>query len=76
MDLWYVLVIVAIVAVALFFLRTRRTGGGSSTLGRGSEDFVRGREDARVSGMSQEDRDWEAASLQRDADRRGPSGPG
>ncbi len=76
MDLWYVLVVVAVVAVALFLFRSRRTGGGPAATGRGSEDFVQGREDARVTGMSQEDRDWEAASLQRDATRRGPSGPG
>ena len=75
MELWYVLVVVAVVAVALFVIRGRRRGGGPVETGRGSEDFIQGREDARASGMSQEDRDWEAASLQREATRREPGPP-
>jgi hypothetical protein len=77
-DLWFVLVVVVVVVLALFYLRTRRKASGSPPVGSGRADgdYVRGREDSRVTGMSAEDRDWEAASLQRDVDRRGPSGPG
>ena len=35
-----------------------------------SRDFTREREDNRQAGLSDEDRDWEQASLQRDRDRR------
>ena len=40
--------------------------------GSPSRDYPREREDARVAGMSEDDRAWEAASRQRDRDRRAP----
>ena len=77
-DLWYVLVVVVVVVLALFYLRTRRKVSAQPPVGSGRTDgdYVRGREDSRVTGMSAEDRDWEAASLQREVDRHRPSGPG
>lgn len=71
MDWWTVLLVAAIAAVALFYLRARRSAAGSpAEPPRAGADHARGREEARTAGMSAEDRDWEAASQRRDAARR------
>ena len=50
-----------------------RGGGGARPAGaRPPRDYPREREDARAAGMSEDDRAWEAASRQRDRDRRAP----
>ena len=77
MEWLYVLAVVVLAAAALLYLRSRGNAPGP-TVGsnRPEGDYVRGREDARMAGMSQENRDWEATSRQRSADRQGPGGPG
>ena len=47
-----------------------RRGGARPAGDRPPRDYPREREDARVAGMSEDDRAWEAASRQRDRDRR------
>ena len=49
-----------------------RRGDARPADGRPPRDYPREREDARTAGMSEEDRAWEAASRQRDRDRRAP----
>lgn len=67
---WYVIVILALVALGLFYLRYRRNRAGirngdrlDSTLP--ARDFTQERETDRVDNMSAEDRTWEADSLAR-----------
>ena len=52
--------------------RGRRGCGDDARSGgdRPPRDFPREREDARAAGMSEDDRAWEAASRQREQDRR------
>ena len=77
MDWLYILVVVVLVVAVLLYLRTRRNAPGPPVgSDRSGGNYVQGREADRVTGMSQEDRDWEAASQQRDVDRRGQAGPG
>ena len=77
MEWWYVIVVAVLVAAVVLYLWSCRTASRPpSNWDRGRGDYAQGREDVRVAGMNQEDRDWEAASRQRDADRRGPGGPG
>ena len=74
-DWWYVIVIVGLAAAALLYLRSRGTRSSGSRDdrqdGAGTDrDFRQEREDARLARMSEEDRAWGDASLQRDRDRR------
>jgi hypothetical protein len=63
---WYALVLVVILAVALVvYARARRAGTPVSQGDDSSRDYREERETNRTSGMSDEDREWEAASLER-----------
>ncbi len=63
---WYALVIVVILAVALVvYARARRAGTPAGQGDDSSRDYRGERETNRTSGMSDEDREWEAASLER-----------
>ncbi len=74
---WYLIVIVALVAGIILFLRARQKSPG-----RGSSDpleptgapsdFRQDREDSRRAHMSDEDRAWETASLGKDQATREP----
>jgi hypothetical protein len=82
----YVLVIVVLAAVGVLYLRSRRSGNGGrigrivdrQDSGQPPRDYAREREADRVSHMSEEDRTWEAASLQknREAQAREQPPPG
>jgi LPXTG-motif cell wall-anchored protein len=68
-DWWYVILVLAVAAAAfLYFSRKRKADEAQrnrpANLGP-NHDFQKARDDARTSGMSQEDQDWQAASLQR-----------
>ena len=55
-----------------------RRGGRDDARPAGDQpprDYVGERQDARAAGMSEEDRAWEAASRQRERDRRAPDQP-
>ena len=70
-DWWYVIVVVVLVAAGILYARARRGRGGRDApqgSARAPQDFVRDREDARLAHMSEEDRAWQAASLQRNRD--------
>jgi len=83
---WYVLVIVVLAALGiLYYLRYRRSSAGGSPFDRRdtvrpNRDFAQERETSRTDHMSEEDRAWEADSLQRNreeqAGRQPPPGSG
>ena len=69
-DWWYVIAIAGLAAVGFAYLRTRRDGNRRSGNDRQASvpdhsDYRQDREDARLAHMSEEDRTWQAASLQR-----------
>lgn len=77
---WYVLAIVAIAALGILYLRYRRRSSGQITLDRRNSadpnrDFAQERETSRTSHMSEEDRTWEADSLQRNRQEPAESPP-
>lgn len=79
MDLWYVVAIALVVVAVILFLRTRRQGVDRVTgAASRNDDYVQGREDTRIAGMSAEDQAWETASQERSAarTRQGQDGPG
>jgi hypothetical protein len=80
-DWWYVLVIAAIAALGIFYyLRSRRMSAGRSPFDRGDvvrpdRDFAEERETSRTSQMSDEDRTWEADSLERNREAQARKTP-
>ncbi len=74
---WYLIVIVALVAGVILYLRARQKSpgrGSSDPLGSTGvpADFRQDREDSRRAHMSDEDRAWETASLRKDQATREP----
>ena len=74
-DWWYVIAIVALAAAGGLYLLYRRSSNSGSRDGRQDSaptrrDYATEREDVRLAHMSEEDRTWQAASLQRDRDKR------
>jgi len=72
-EWWYVIAVVALAVVGVGFLRFRRSVNDTSRDNpqggaRAHGDFAQDREDARLADMSEEDRTWQAASLQRNRD--------
>lgn len=79
-EWWFVLLLLAIVVAAAFlYVRSRNTriGGGSAT-DDSSRNYRDERETTRLGGMSDEDREWEAASQERNrqTEGRGDTPPG
>ena len=69
-DWWYVVVVAGLAVAGILYLRSRAnaTSGSRNDRQDGAStrrDFVGEREDARLAHMSEEDRTWQAASLQR-----------
>jgi hypothetical protein len=64
---WIVLIIVVLVAAGLlYYVRSRRERHEDVVVGAAStRDYEQERESSRVTQMSSEDREWEAASLQK-----------
>ncbi|HYH12891.1 MAG TPA: hypothetical protein VD789_11095 [Thermomicrobiales bacterium] len=63
---WYALIIVVVLAVAVVaYMRARSSGATGGSAGDASRDYRGERETDRLGGMSAEDREWEAASLER-----------
>ena len=76
-EWWYVIgiAVVALVAAGVVLRSARRRGNGAGRdapqLGaRARGDFAQDREDDRLAHVSEEDRTWQAASLQRNRDAR------
>jgi membrane protein implicated in regulation of membrane protease activity len=71
-DWWfYVLLIAILAALGILYLRLRSRREPSQTTGgadSGPRDFTSERETTRVGQLSDEDRAWEASSLQKDRD--------
>ena len=78
-EWWSVIAVAALAAAVFWVLRSRRGGTGGTRWSRGDRDdrpadapgrrdYAREREDARLAHMSEEDRTWQAASLQRNRD--------
>ena len=73
---WYVIAIVGLAAVAIVYLRARGTSSisrsradrqaGAST----HPDYRQDREDSRLAHMSEEDRAWQTASLERNRENQ------
>lgn len=65
-DWWYIVAIVIVLAVAAFlYARSRNTGVSGGEASDPSRDYRDERETDRLAGMSDEDREWETASLDR-----------
>ena len=74
-DWWYGIAIGALAIVALRFLllrgnASRRKGDDRQAGPSPAEDYPQDREDTRLSHMSDEDRAWEAASIDRNRERQ------
>ena len=70
-DWWLVLVLVAIAALcAVYVLYRRQRGRGGAedqqSAGLPPRDYTQEREDTRLTNMSDEDRAWQSASLEKD----------
>jgi hypothetical protein len=67
MSTWLIiLIVVVVVAAGLYFYRSRRDLREDVAVGADStRDYVQEREDSRTSKMSDEDRAWQAASLEK-----------
>ncbi|HET9662175.1 MAG TPA: hypothetical protein VFP05_17750 [Thermomicrobiales bacterium] len=82
MSNWWIVVIVIIflVAIGLFAIRARREGQDAqakahAAANRSDRNYEQEREDSRVSHLSDEDRAWEAASLQKNREAQQQSPP-
>lgn len=78
-GVWYLIAIAGIAAIGVLYLRSRKPGNGSSRTARqastaAGRDFTQERDDDRHARMSDEDRTWETASLQRNRDLRARDG--
>ena len=76
-EWWSVIAVGALAAAVVWVLRSRRSGTGGPRGHRGDRDgrqdgaprdFAQDREDDRLAHMSEEERTWQAASLQRNRD--------
>jgi hypothetical protein len=68
-EWWYAILVLAIAAAALLYFARKRKADEArrnrpADLGP-THDYRKARDDAHTSGMSQEDQEWQAASLQR-----------
>jgi hypothetical protein len=74
-DWWYGIAIGALALVGLRYLRLRgsassRAGDDRQASAAPAADYQQDREDARLAHMSDEDRAWEAASIDRSRERQ------
>ncbi len=71
-NLWYLVLVIVIVAVLLYYSRYRTKTNERQNAVRDKSgpprDYVEEREVNRVSRLSEEDRAWEAASLKKNQD--------
>jgi hypothetical protein len=79
LDWWYGIAIAALAIVAVRFLllrgsASRRTGDDRQAGASPAADYQQNREDARLAHMSDEDRAWVAASIDRNRERQTPVG--
>ncbi len=69
MSEWWVLLVVALVlvlaALVVLYVRRRDVGVSGDAAGDPSWDYRSERETGRLAGMSDEDREWEAGSIER-----------
>jgi hypothetical protein len=76
---WIVLGILVLAVIGIFYVLLHRSGRGPrppDAEPTANRDFVQERETARLGDMSEEDRAWQAASLEKDRTRRdGPQPP-
>ena len=73
-DVWSIIAVAGIAAIGILYLRSRKAGSGTSGRARqagpsADRDYRQERDDDRHARMSDEDRTWEAASLQRNRER-------
>ena len=73
---WIILLIVVLVAAGLFYVRSRRERHEDVIVGAAStRDYVQEREASRAGQMSEEDRTWQEASLQKNRDAQDQNPP-
>jgi hypothetical protein len=73
-NIWWIVLaifVLAVIAVVSVVLRNARQGPSVNAQPPASDrDFVQEREASRLGGMSEEDRAWQAASLEKDRTTR------
>lgn len=75
-DWWYLLVALAVIAIAaVVVMRGRRASVAQTGTIDSARDYGAERETGRLDSMSAEDREWEAASLERSRQSRETSPP-
>lgn len=74
MTTWYILIVLALAAAGILFaLYQRKQPGGALVLGQGQSpdtDYAKDREAARLAHLSEDDRAWETATLQRNLENQ------
>lgn len=74
MEIWWIVlalfVLAAIVVLAVVWRNARQGSSENAPTSAPDRDFAADREASRLSGMSAEDRDWQAASLEKDRANR------
>lgn len=74
---WYVLVVIVVVVVAaVLYMRSRGAGTTGVEANDPSRNYRGDRETDRLGGMSDEDREWESASLERNRKSQERQPPG
>lgn len=74
-DAWSIIAVAGIAAIVILYLRSRKAGSGTSGRARqvgtaADRNYTQERADDRRARMSDDDRTWEAASLQRNRELR------
>jgi hypothetical protein len=74
-EWWIILVALAIIVAAFLVMRRRNAGLTGSSVSDPTRNYTGERETDRLGGMSDEDRAWETASLERNRQREARERP-
>jgi hypothetical protein len=79
MDIWWIVLILFVLATITVLTVVRRNSrkapGPAEETPAHQRDFVEERETSRLTGMDEEDRAWQTASLEKDREQRAGDSP-